>query len=183
MLVLTSTNKHMRVRGTYTVPRKAYADRVGPGLQALVEALQSGHLGGAGLDVFWEEPADPADPLFLLPNVIALPHTGDSRAHACMRAGSPRAWTVRGFTLQCAPKSYDASSLLAPVNHYHVGSVLESKYNLVACGVCTCALVLCSVWALWAGVCTHEVVQSYVELLFDNILRCRKGHKLLHRLV
>lgn len=148
----------------------------------LLRRCRAGTLGVAGLDVFWEEPADPADPLFLLPNVIALPHTGESRAHACMRAGSPRAWTVRGFTLQYAPKCYDVSSILAPVNHY-VGRVLESKSQ----PCCLRSLYMCSgpVLSLGAvaGVCTHEVVQSYAELLFDNILRCRKGHKLLHRLV
>lgn len=45
---------------------------------ALERALDSGHLGGAGLDVFWDEPWDPADPLYQRPNVVVMPHVGGS---------------------------------------------------------------------------------------------------------
>lgn len=40
---------------------------------ALLKALISKHVAGAGLDVFWEEPVDPQHPLFAQ-NVVATPH-------------------------------------------------------------------------------------------------------------
>ena len=41
---------------------------------ALVEALRSGRLGGAYLDVFEEEPLPPGSPLWDLPNLLLSPH-------------------------------------------------------------------------------------------------------------
>jgi len=44
---------------------------------ALKKALASGQIAGAGLDVFWEEPPDPNDPIFDY-NIMATPHIGGS---------------------------------------------------------------------------------------------------------
>lgn len=48
--------------------------------KALLAALDEGHLGGAALDVFHPEPAEPGNPLLHRRNVIATPHlAGASR--------------------------------------------------------------------------------------------------------
>jgi phosphoglycerate dehydrogenase-like enzyme len=49
---------------------------------ALVAALAGDRLGGVGLDVHWEEPADPTDPLYADPRVVVLPHVGGSTVEA-----------------------------------------------------------------------------------------------------
>lgn len=42
---------------------------------ALLDALKTGRIAGAGLDVFWREPFDPGDEIFRY-NVLATPHVG-----------------------------------------------------------------------------------------------------------
>lgn len=51
--------------------------------EALVAALQSGHLGGAALDVFEHEPLPHTSPLMTMDNVLLAPHNANS---------SPAAW-------------------------------------------------------------------------------------------
>ena len=44
---------------------------------ALIEALTSGRIAGAGLEVFWDEPRVPAA-LLTMDNVVLTPHIGSS---------------------------------------------------------------------------------------------------------
>jgi D-3-phosphoglycerate dehydrogenase len=54
---------------------------------ALADALASGHLAGAAVDVFSAEPMAPENPLRNAPNVVVTPHLGASTAEAQDRVG------------------------------------------------------------------------------------------------
>jgi len=45
---------------------------------ALEAALDEGRLGGVGLDVHWQEPADPTEAIYQRDDVVALPHVAGS---------------------------------------------------------------------------------------------------------
>ena len=53
---------------------------------ALVAALKSGKLAGAGLDVTYTEPCPPDNPLWALPNVILTSHTAGASQNIAKRA-------------------------------------------------------------------------------------------------
>jgi phosphoglycerate dehydrogenase-like enzyme len=59
----------------------------------LVEALRTGKLAGAGLDVFEKEPTDKDNPLFQLDNIVVTPHVagGDTRSRDEMALAAARA--------------------------------------------------------------------------------------------
>jgi len=63
---------------------------------ALAEALKSGHLAGAGLDTFAQEPPKNS-PLIGLPSLIATPHIAGSTAEAQEEVGTAIAVQVRDY--------------------------------------------------------------------------------------
>ncbi|MES1158075.1 MAG: hydroxyacid dehydrogenase [Haliangium ochraceum] len=64
--------------------------------EALLDALKSGHLAGAALDVFSKEPPDPSA-LFEHENLIALPHLGASTKEAQEKVAVELAEVFVGF--------------------------------------------------------------------------------------
>lgn len=77
-LPLTPENRNMIGRHTFDMmKRDSFLVNLSRGglvdRGALQDALASEKIGGVGLDVFWEEPPDPDDPIFKY-NVLATPH-------------------------------------------------------------------------------------------------------------
>ncbi|HSB79982.1 MAG TPA: D-2-hydroxyacid dehydrogenase [Candidatus Methylomirabilis sp.] len=76
------TEKMIGGRELALLPRGAYFINIARGAvvdeSALIEALRSGHLSGAALDVFAEEPLPPESPLWEMPNVLVSPHSAST---------------------------------------------------------------------------------------------------------
>ncbi len=79
---------------------------------ALVEALKNGRLAGAGLDVFDQEPPDPGNPLFGLPNVLCTPHIASTTTYAEAQMGVIAAHNILSWL---RGEVYDPRNFINPV--------------------------------------------------------------------
>ena len=70
--------------------------------QALLAGLDSQQLAGAGLDVFWQEPFDPSDPIMNY-NVIATPHIGGATDRSLRGIGGSVAANIKLLKMGTAP--------------------------------------------------------------------------------
>ncbi|MEM2094890.1 MAG: NAD(P)-dependent oxidoreductase [Candidatus Bathyarchaeia archaeon] len=64
---------------------------------ALIEVLENRKILGAGIDVFEEEPLDPASPLRRMENVVITPHTSSSTREAFRNTWKSAVDNIRRF--------------------------------------------------------------------------------------
>jgi len=72
--------------------------------EALYKALKEKWIAGAALDVFWEEPPNPNDPLFKLDNIIVTPHVAGVTYEAYNRIAKEVAENILRVSKGLPPK-------------------------------------------------------------------------------
>jgi D-3-phosphoglycerate dehydrogenase len=75
--------------------------------QALASALRNGTIAGAGIDVFEEEPPNPASPLLTAPNIVLSPHVAGMSGDSLRELGE----AVATATTQALTGSMPATTL------------------------------------------------------------------------
>ena len=119
---------------------------------ALEEALKSGHVAGAALDVFATEPATES-PLFDLPNVVCTPHLGASTSEA-----------QENVALQVAEQMSDYLLTGAVQNALNMPSVTAEEATVMGPW-----LKLASHIGSFAGQMTDEPIKA-VNILYDGVV-------------
>jgi D-3-phosphoglycerate dehydrogenase len=78
---------------------------------ALIAALESGKLAGAGIDTYTVEPVNPEHPLLKLDNVICTPHIGSATEDAMLQCACISAQNIVSYL---RGEAYDPANLVNP---------------------------------------------------------------------
>lgn len=121
---LTPENKHMLNRQTISLlPEGSYIVNTARGglidENALIEALSSGHLAGAALDSFEQEPIEGHSDLFDVPELIVTPHIGASTSEAMDRVAAE---AVSGIIDYVEGREIPSNRLVNKIQRDAVGS-------------------------------------------------------------
>ncbi|MBP2237282.1 D-3-phosphoglycerate dehydrogenase [Sinorhizobium kostiense] len=118
--------------------------------KALAEALKSGHVAGAGFDVFEVEPATES-PLFGLPNVVCTPHLGASTTEA-----------QENVALQVAEQMSDYLVKGAVTNAINMPSITAEEAPILKPFI-----RLADVLGAFVGQVTESAIKE-IEILYDG---------------
>jgi D-3-phosphoglycerate dehydrogenase len=94
---------------------------------ALADALHSGHLGGAALDVLPTEPPDRDDPIFGAPNLIMTPHAAFDSVEAVAELQRKAAGNVADVLLGRCPAYLTNPQVLASDGYRQRAGALEAS--------------------------------------------------------
>lgn len=119
--------------------------------EALVDALKSGHVAGAALDVFAVEPATES-PLFNMPNVVATPHLGASTTEA-----------QENVALQVAEQMSDYLLTGAVQNALNMPSVTAEEASVMGPWI-----KLAGHLGAFVGQSTNEPIKA-INVLYDGV--------------
>jgi len=100
--------------------------------KALYEALVSGKLAGAGLDVYEKEPPDPDNPLLKLDNVVTTPHIGASTKEAQLSVGMIIAEELINFAKGMPVKNAVNLPKVGPEEYQYLFMELAEKMGKIA---------------------------------------------------
>ncbi len=142
---------------------------------ALANALESGKVAGAALDVFENEPPDDAFPAWNAPNLVLTPHLGASTAEAQENVGIEIAENLAAFLLDGTIKnavnmpSIDSKTLAVIGPYLNLGTDLGKFLSQIAPPRCETLNINYSgkVSSVDTKSVTRNIVYGYLQMMGD----------------